>query len=294
MIRPAAFGYNEETAANNHFQSADGKDDSDISQKAISEFDAMAEKLQSSGINVMVVDDTKEPVKPDAVFPNNWFSTHENGVIITYSLYSAKRRQEVREDIIKQLEEKYQYKKRYTFDHYSEEGLHLEGTGSMIFDRPNRIAYACLSPRTRIELLSKFGILMNYQPVYFTATDQDGNEIYHTNVMMSVGEKLAIVCLDSIADEQEKSSLIRSLQNTEKEILEISFDQMNQFAGNMLELRNDMGETFLVMSTTAHNALNKKQIELIEKYDKILHFEIPTIEKYGGGSVRCMIAEIFS
>ena len=294
MVRPARFGYNEETAKSNHFQSAEGKDDQDVHQKALAEFDEAVRTLQKNNIDVLVIDDTLEPYTPDAIFPNNWLSTHQNKILITYAMESPIRRQEIREDVLRKLEEDYGFNKEYNFQHYvEEEGLTLEGTGSMILDRENRIVYACLSSRTTIQLLSKFGILMNFKPIYFFAFDKNDLAIYHTNVMMALGEELAIICLEAIADEDERKTVKNQLLANNKTIVELSLDQIDQFAGNMLELRSNDMSRFLVMSTTAKNALTEDQIKTIESSSQILAIDIPVIEKYGGGSIRCMLAEIF-
>jgi len=294
MIRPSRFGYNEETAVSNHFQSSEGKDDADVHDRALKQFDGVVETLKSHDIDVLVIDDLENPHTPDAIFPNNWISTHENKVLITYAMRSPIRQLELREDILRKLEALYGYKKEYNFQHYiKEDGLALEGTGSMILDRENRIVYACLSSRTSIQLLSKFGILMNYKPVYFHSTDSKGLPIYHTNVMMALGEELAIVCLESIADDDERKALVNQLKTNNKTIVEISLDQVNQFAGNMLELRSNNLERCIIMSNTAKAALTDEQIATIEKSSKIISVDISVIEKYGGGSIRCMLAEIF-
>ena len=294
MIRPAGFGFNHETAESNAFQEKDGTPAELIHMRAISEFEKMVKKLNDHNINTLVIDDTKQPHTPDAIFPNNWISTHENKILITYAMESPTRRLELREDILRTLEELYGYKKEYNFQHYIvEDGLALEGTGSMVLDRENRICYACLSSRTSIQLLSKFGILMDYQIMYFHAYDSEENPIYHTNVMMCIGEELAIVCLESIPDEEEKKSLVDLLNKTGKTIVEISLDQVNNFAGNMLEVRSDDLSRYIIMSSKAKGSLTADQLETISSSSQILDFEIPTIEKFGGGSVRCMLAEIF-
>lgn len=293
MLRPAAFGFNEETAKSNYFQNAEGKDDTNISKIALSEFDEVVNKLREHGIDVLVVEDNSEVYTPDAIFPNNWISAHDNKILITYAMESEIRRKEIREDVLTMLEEKYGFNKRYNFEHYAEENLFLEGTGSIILDRDHKILYACLSPRTHIELISKFNVLMGYRSIYFYAEDLQGNLIYHTNVMMALGEELAVICLDSITEEEKKNELIESFKNTGKEIIDLTLEQVHKFAGNMIELKSGNGQRFLCMSSQAYESLTNEQIEAIEKYDQILHFPIPTIEKYGGGSLRCMIAEIF-
>lgn len=294
MVRPARFGYNEETAKSNHFQSADGKDDANVHEKALAEFDAAVKTLRDNKVDVLVIDDTETPHTPDAIFPNNWISTHENKVLVTYAMESPIRRLELREDVLRKLEDLYGYKKEYNFQHYIvEDGLALEGTGSMILDRENRIVYACLSSRTSIQLLSKFGILMNFKVIFFNAYDGNDKQIYHTNVMMALGEKLAIICLDAITDTDERHIVKKQLLANNKTIVEISQDQVNQFAGNMLELRSKDMSRFLVMSTTAKKSLTDDQIKTIEETNQILAIDIPVIEKYGGGSIRCMLAEVF-
>lgn len=294
MVRPANFGFNEETADNNSFQSNDQSlTASQISKLAISEFDEMVMKLKRAGVNVIVVDDTVSPIKPDAVFPNNWFSTHHTGVFVSYPMYAASRRTERREDIYELLNEKTPFRKKYTFDFYEEEGMFLEGTGSMILDRVNRICYACISPRTDIRILDKFCVLMNYKKIVFHAVDKDGEAIYHTNVMMALAEDFVIICMETISDDDDKKAILKSFKQTNKELIEISLVQMEQFAGNMLQVFSSFG-THMVMSRSAYNSLNEEQILKINQFTNIEVIDIPTIEKYGGGSVRCMMAEVFS
>ena len=294
MIRPANFGFNSETAVNNSFQSAPDNDlENTISQSAIKEFDAMVEKLQIHGIEVKVIEDTPKPIKPDAIFPNNWLSFHNNNTLITYPMFAQNRRTERRDDIIKEFEESLGYDVRYKFEFYESENLYLEGTGSMILDRVNKIVYACISPRTDIQVLDKFCVLMGYRKLVFHAYDIDGALIYHTNVMMCVGQDFAIVCLECIHSDDEKEELIDLLESSGKEIIEISLDQVNQFAGNMLQLLTDQMSGILVMSQSAYTSLEADQIDKIRAHSQILALDIPIIEKYGGGSVRCMMAEIF-
>lgn len=294
MIRPHQFGYNQETAVNNSFQSNESEMDStEIAEKAIKEFDGFVSELRNKGIHVDVFDDLQDPYTPDAVFPNNWFSTHNNGMVISYPMYAPIRRLERRPDIIASIGQHFQIKKDYTFEHYEEEDLFLEGTGSLILDRQHKIVYAAISPRTDVTILNKWCILMNYSKVHFTALDDNNKEIYHTNVMMALGEGFAIICLDSIKDDDERNQVIKSLEATKMEIIDITYDQMNSFAGNMLQVQSDTGEKYLVMSSTAKASLNEDQIEKILTHTKILVGHIPTIEKFGGGSVRCMMAENF-
>ncbi len=294
MIRPAAFGYNEETAKDNAFQTKTGDEsDAEIQKAALKEFDEFVDRLRDKGIEVLVYEDTEKPLKRDAIFPNNWISTHNSEIIITYPMYSEMRRSERRSDIINDLKEKFGYDRQYYFDHYEDEKKYLEGTGSMIMDRDNRVVFACLSERTSIELLEKFSILMDYKKIYFHAKDDEGIPIYHTNVMMAIGEDICIICLDTIQDEEERNEVIAQLEQNDKEIVEISLSQMRHFAGNMIELKNKNGEHFMIMSEQAYLSLNEEQKDQITQYCDIIHTPLYTIEKYGGGSARCMIAEVF-
>ncbi len=294
MIRPANFGFNEETAENNAFQSSEGKLSKDeIKEKALKEFDNLVSKLKKAGINVTVIEDTAKPVKTDAVFPNNWLTTHENGVMITYAMFAPSRRLERRQDILDGLEKDYVVHKHYSFDFYEDDGQYLEGTGSMIFDRKQKILYACLSPRTEPRVLEKFAVLMSYRKVVFHATDINESPIYHTNVMMSLGEGFAVICLETVKNDVERKDITKTLERTGKEIIEITEDQMNSFAGNMIQLMSSEGKPYLLMSGQAYKALTPEQIERISAHTEIIKANIPTIENYGGGSVRCMVAENF-
>jgi len=296
MIRPSNFGYNAETAENNSFQTKEGAEETDkIKKAAIEEFDAMVAVLTRNGIEVLVFDDTDVPLKPDAVFPNNWITFHENNHIVTYPMFAKSRRHERREDIVEALTEKYSYERRITFDFYEDEKepVFLEGTGSLILDRVNKICYACVSPRTHVFLIEKFCLLLGYTKEVFFARDKEGEEIYHTNVMMALGEDFAVICLDSIVDVDERQSVLDRLESTGKKIFEITIDQMNSFAGNMLQVSSKDGTANLVLSENAYNSLETEQKKELHGLSKLLVIPIPTIEKYGGGSVRCMIAEIF-
>ena len=294
MIRPANFGFNEETASNNSFQSKDETLTSDqIKTKAIAEFDAFAKKMKAEGINVMVIEDSKTPIKPDAVFPNNWVSFHADGTVLTYPMYSELRRNERRDDILKKLHDDFDISSTYRLEKFEAENIFLEGTGSMILDRVNKIVYACTSPRTNPILLKSFCDLMNYEAAVFKAVDGNGEDIYHTNVMMALGEDFVVICLDTIPDENEKATVLDFFKKTNKEIIEITYKQMMSFAGNMLQVRNTSGDTYLVMSSQAYRSLTENQIEKIQQKTKILHSTIDTIERFGGGSARCMMAEVF-
>lgn len=294
MVRPANFAFNPQTADNNSFQS-NSKDESvkDVGEKAKVEFDAMVSTLRDNGINVIVIEDTDEPKKPDAIFPNNWISFHENGAVITYPMFAPNRRIERRADVIDDLSDNFEISRRFTFEHYEDDGLFLEGTGSMLFDREEDIVYACLSERTDVQLLDKFCVLMESRKVVFNAVDRSGEPIYHTNVMMALGEDFAVLCSESIKNEDELKHLKDTLVKTGKEIVEISYLQMENFAGNMLQVRNKDGETFLVMSESAYQSLDEEQINRLSLKTNLLPIDIQTIEYYGGGSVRCMMAEIF-
>lgn len=294
MVRPANFGFNDQTAQSNAFQQNDTSlSPAEISRRAVQEFDSFVQKLRNAGVQVIVADDTPNPVKPDAIFPNNWVSFHENGTIITYPMYAPSRRIERSESIINQVLGYRTATHRIDFANYEAQNVFLEGTGSLIFDRVQGIAYACLSPRTHATLFDEFCAATGYQKVQFTATDANGQLIYHTNVMMAMGNSFVVICMESIADLAERQHLYDLFAQTNKEVIELSFDQMNHFAGNMLQVQNTTGKTFLVMSSQAHEALTPLQIQTIERHTNILHSPLTTIETYGGGSARCMMAEVF-
>lgn len=294
MVRPANFGFNEQTAGSNAFQKLDKNIDADsVKAKSLAEFDAFVAKLRATGVHIIVVEDTPEPIKPDAIFPNNWVSFHEEGRVVLYPMMANVRRLERRMDIIESLKEKYAVSSVEPFLEGETKNQFLEGTGSMIIDRQNGIVYACTSPRTNPTLFEEFCKKYNYQALAFKAEDSEGQEIYHTNVMMALGESFAVICLDSISSETEKAKVISTLTLTNKEIIDISFQQMNRFAGNMLQVRNKAGERFLVMSEQAYNSLSSIQIRRLEQHTKLLYIPLYTIEKLGGGSARCMMAEVF-
>lgn len=293
MIRPAHFGYNFETGQTNTFQNRIyGLEDSEIQHKALQEFDLMVQRLKEEDINVLVIQDEPTVIRPDAIFPNNWISLHQDGTVITYPMQSANRRLERREEIIDQLSREFNIKKRFSLEIFEDKNQYLEGTGSMIFDHQNQIVYACLSPRTNVELLTHLATLLNYRAVYFDSKNEKGIPIYHTNVMMALGLDFVIICLDSVSLDK-KSELIKIFEETGKDIIEISFEQMNQFAGNMLQVSNKKGVPVLIMSQTAFESLTPEQIIKLKSRTKILPVTIPTIETIGGGSARCMMAENF-
>ncbi|MBK6936129.1 MAG: amidinotransferase [Chitinophagaceae bacterium] len=293
MIRPAAFGYNEETAANNFFQNNSGANRKELQQKAIAEFDNMVQLLRNNDVDVLVVDDTAVPPKPDAIFPNNWLSTSPEGKVIIYPMYSSARRNEKRDDIIELLTKNFETKDVQDWGEYEAEDRYLEGTGSMIIDHDNKLIYACLSERTNPVVLEKFASANGYQAIVFLATDKSGNHIYHTNVMMALGEKLCVLCEESIEEEWELIAVRQLLDSTGHSIVAITREQMHRFAGNMLELKNKKGEHLLILSQAAYNSLRPEQKQKIESFARLLPVAIPTIEQTGGGSVRCMMAEIF-
>lgn len=295
MIRPANFAFNEETAASNAFQSRDGKMTAEeMRQNAMREFDDFVKKLRDAGVSVIVADDSPAPAKPDAVFPNNWVTFHQEGFVVTYPMFAPTRRKERREEVIEEILQKgFLSKNHIHLEGNEANGRYLEGTGSIIFDHQNRLAYACLSPRTDANLLEELCQKIGYQKVVFRAMDANGQDIYHTNVMMAMGETFVVICLDSVRDSAERWMLEEKLKATGKEIVDITLAQMNAFAGNMLQVRNTSGDTILTMSEQAYRSLAPVQIQILERHTRLLHSPIETIETYGGGSARCMMAEVF-
>lgn len=291
MIRPVAFGFNAQTAASNAFQNRDDNQQA-VQQKAVQEFDDFVDILRDNGVNVTVVEDTPEPHTPDSIFPNNWVSFHQNGDIFLYPMQAKNRRLERREDILRQIEDNFEANHIIDLSRYELKDQFLEGTGSMVLDRQNKIAYACLSPRTNAEVLEAFCDYTGYRAVTFNASDKNGLAIYHTNVLMAIGTGFAIICMESITDFEEKENVIKTLQSTNKIIIDITFKQMNQFAGNMLEVKNTAGETLIVMSQTAFGSLTNNQKATLQQFGKLVYAEIGTIESNGGGSARCMMAEV--
>jgi len=290
MIRPVDFKFNEQTAGNNKFQIA--STETNVQTEALKEFDGFVDLLRKNGVDVTVVDDTLQPETPDSIFPNNWVSFHEDGAVYLYSMFSENRRLERRREILDGLKDKFEVNHVNDLSFYEMQHAFLEGTGSMVLDRPNKIAYACLSVRTDEEVLNNFCMLTGYEPMAFQAVDATNFPIYHTNVMMCIGDRFAVICLDSIKDPEERLNVTISLKSTGKEIIEISLDQMNKFAGNMLQVSNVHDESLLVMSEQAYLSLYAEQIASLEKYCRIIYAPLYTIEKNGGGSARCMLAEI--
>jgi hypothetical protein len=298
MIRPVAFRMNEQTAVNNYYQKVlDGLLPATVNAKAQEEFDTFVEKLRNAGVDVTVVDDTLDPDTPDSIFPNNWISFHQNAEVVLYPMFAKNRRSERREDILDILEEKgFQIKSINDYTEAEEDGYFLEGTGSLLLDRKNQKAYCALSPRADEELFIEFCEDYDLAPVIFEAFQTVNGErklIYHTNVIMTLGENFAVICADCIDDKKERKMVLNNLKEDGKEVILITEDQVNNFAGNMLEVKGTDDKRYLVMSTSAFQSLTKKQITQLEKHAEILSSSLDTIEACGGGSARCMMAEIF-
>ena len=289
MVKPVCFGFNEQTAGNNAFQKEGFNEGAQ--EKALKEFNDFVSLLKENGINVTFVEDTLEPKTPDSIFPNNWFSTHPGGKIVLYPMFAPNRRAERKEVFLKELQKK--YKEVVDLTNWEKEGKFLEGTGSMVLDRVAKVAYACKSPRTHEEVFNDFCAKFEFKPVLFNAVDKKDKMIYHTNVLMCVGSTFAVVCTDSIKNSEECKNVLKNLEKSGKKIVKISFDQMEHFAGNMLEVKNNEGKRFLVMSQTAFDCLTDEQRDYLGKECTILHPKIECIEVNGGGSARCMLAELF-
>ena len=297
MVRPVRFRMNEQTVVNNYFQEEMDLKNDEINRQAQQEFDVLVEKLRTVGVKVIVVDDIYEQNTPDSVFPNNWITFHQNGDVAIYPMFAENRRRERREDILDKVEtEGFDIENVYDYTDAEKENIFLEGTGAMVLDRVNRKAYCALSPRADEELFIEFCEDFEYTPVIFKAYQQVNNEqlpIYHTNVMMALGVDFAVVCLDTITDKSERKNLLHHLKEDKKEVINITPEQMCQYAGNMLQVQGK-NSTYLVMSDAAYNALTPQQIQTIEKHTQILHSNLETIETCGGGSTRCMMAEVFN
>ncbi|HEX5025177.1 MAG TPA: arginine deiminase-related protein [Agriterribacter sp.] len=291
MVRPANFGFNTQTAGNNRFQTV--LDDKDIQAKALLEFDGLVQLLRDNDIDVTVLQDEPIPNTPDAIFPNNWISFHPGRTICLYPMFAANRRQERKPQFIEALKNKFGISKTIDFTRHENNNQFLEGTGSMVLDRRFNIAYACRSARTDIKVLDEFCRLMKFTPVLFDACDENGNAIYHTNVMMCVAEQYVVICNESIPDAAEKKNVISAIKMSGKKLIPISFEQLRHFAGNMLQVQNAKGELFLIMSAQAYRSLSSRQVKELEKYNSLLYAQLNTIEATGGGSARCMIAEVF-
>ena len=291
MIRPAAFAFNQQTSVNNAFQHL--SETENVQEEALQEFDTFVEKLKQHNINVIVIQDNPSPHTPDSIFPNNWVSFHEDGTSVLYPMFAANRQQERNKQVIEKLSTDFYIRTTIDLTDYEKKNIFLEGTGSMVLDRDNELAYACLSPRTHASALYDFCNSMGYRPLLFRAVDGSNQAIYHTNVMMCMADEYVVICMDTIKDEMQQQMLLKKFMETGKEVVTISIDQMNHFAGNMLQVSNIEGQSFLIMSTQAFNSLTEKQVAALQKYNPIIHSPLDTIELNGGGSARCMMAEIF-
>ncbi|GAB2548990.1 citrulline utilization hydrolase CtlX [Rufibacter soli] len=296
LVRPSAFGANPETAASNAFQQeVPAGAEEKVQQKALDEFNQFLLKLWAARVDAVVVNDPETPSTPDAIFPNNWISFHKGGKVVLYPMFSPIRRQERHPELLAQLQEEHGLPFTEVIDltYFEKEGKFLEGTGSLVLDRQHKIAYACLSDRTHPEPLQVFCEKMGYRPVAFHGVDSNNLPIYHTNVIMSIGVDFALVCLEAIPDEAEQGLLLEALVDTGKEIIDLSLAQVKKMAGNMLQVRNKAGEPVLIMSEKGYKALRKDQFEELNRLTKMVRADLRTIEAHGGGSARCMLAEIF-
>src|SRR5574344_648004 len=294
MVKPVQFGFNPQTAVNNVFQKR-GQYEKNAQENALREFSTFVTLLRANNVEVIVAEDTESPFTPDSIFPNNWFSTHDDGTLVLYPMYAFNRRQERKEEFLDVIKKNFKVSRIVDLTHWEEENLFLEGTGSMIFDRCNKIVYACLSTRTSEKVLADFCEQLCFTPVIFSAFSKNSDTseeipIYHTNVMMNIGTKYAVVCLESIKDPKERENVVTSLEKSGKSIVEISLEQMNSFAGNMLELHSNQGKKLLVMSATARKSLTQEQNRLLSKECRLLSPSLDFIEINGGGSARCMMA----
>ncbi len=290
MIRPVNFSFNAETAVNNAFQVAGAAQDAQ--DRALAEFEGFVQLLRDNQVDVTVVQDTPDPYTPDSIFPNNWVSFHDDGTVCLYPMYAVNRRQERKPGVLNAVSEYFTIGRTLDLTGYEKEHLFLEGTGSMVLDRERRIAYACHSPRTAIRVLEDFCTKMGYTQKFFTAVDANEQLIYHTNVMMCVADRYVLICLDALPIEAERTQLAATIRGSGKSIIPITLDQLNHFAGNMLQVHSQQGDKLLVMSSQAYESLNPGQILQLTTFNRILHAPLTTIETNGGGSARCMLAEI--
>ena len=294
MVRPARFESNPETASSNRFQGKTKHPAEEQQRLALQQFENLASALRKNGVGAVVVDDTREPHTPDSIFPNNWISFHADGRVVLYPMEAENRRTERRIDVIEYLDTEFGYQVSEIVDlsGHEDAGHFLEGTGSMVLDRVNRVAYACLSSRTHLDVLGDFAQRMDYDVVAFDAVDRDGVPIYHTNVLMNVGEKIAVVCDVAITRDEQRKAILERLESTGHSVIRLDFDQLDAFAGNMLEVRDKDGERVIAMSQRAFDSLRADQVELLEQNGRILTAAIDDIEDSAGGSVRCMLAEV--
>lgn len=291
MVRPACFGFNSDTASTNAFQNSE-TEEVNVQVLALSEFELAVETIRKSGIEVLIGNDSIHPQKPDAIFPNNWFSIHSDGKLVLYPMMAPNRRLERSLNFIDLFKIKFGPLEIVDLSFYESQGRFLEGTGSIVFDHPHKIAYACHSPRTDESVLVDLCSRLGYQPFMFHAEDENGKPIYHTNVMLCVGEKLIVVCLDSIKNKSDQKRLLDNFASSEHQVIPISYPQMKCFAGNMMEVKNNTGTRFLLLSQNAMDSLLPEQVTDLSRFVELLPVHIPTIEKYGGGGVRCMVAGI--
>jgi hypothetical protein len=295
MVRPARFGFNIQTAHTNLFQRKGKLELTQIHVNALKEFDEFVRILRANQIEVAVFDDTPNPHKPDAIFPNNWISFHHDGKVVVYPMNAPNRRSERRGDVLVDLQRVYDFDIKEVLDlsYYEQQNIFLEGTGSVVFDYVNKVGYASRSPRTNTLLFENVCDFLDYEPVILNAIDQKGNPVYHTNVWMAIGEGFAVVCLDCLTDKQMQKFLLQKLQGDGLEVIAINYDQLNNFAGNVLQVKNRQGKSFLVLSQTAFHSFTSQQIDRLTHYADLLPIDVNTIEEYGGGSVRCMLAGIY-
>jgi hypothetical protein len=304
MIRPVNFSFNPETAVNNAFQvepgsvAGDGDDDGSqigpaaVQRNALREFEDFVALLRENNIDLTVINDSPLPYTPDSIFPNNWISFHADGQVCLYPMFAPNRRLERKPEVVQELGRRFEIRQTVDLSKYEQAGHFLEGTGSMVLDRENKIAYACLSPRTDQEVLRDFCHRMGYSPEVFSATDDRGRPVYHTNVMMCVADKYVVICLESLPDPKERQRVQTRIQGSGKEIVDISLAQMDHFAGNMLQVESISGEKLLIMSAQAYHSLDGPWIRRLTSFNRIIHSPLTTIETNGGGSARCMLAEV--
>lgn len=293
MVRPASFGYNQQTAGTNAFQQDLTLDQQEVQKFALDEFDRMVDTLLAHDVDVRVVEDSVHPEKPDAIFPNNWISFHQDGRVVLYPMLAENRRLERNVELVESLKNDFKVNEVIDLSMYESQGKYLEGTGSIIFDYVHKIAYANRSARTDEIVFNDICKKLGFTPILFNAVDESGLPIYHTNVLMCVGTKFAIVCLDAIRDDYDQEVLLDSLSKTGHQVIAISYAQMQAFAGNMIEVKTKSGEAIVLLSEAAFNSLLPGQLQGINKHAEVLPLSIPTIERFGGGSVRCMVAGIF-
>lgn len=294
MVRPKSFGFNSQTASTNAFQKTSVEDAETIHWKALLEFDAMVDLLRSNDIEVLVIEDNAQPEKPDAIFPNNWISFHHDGTVLLYPMLAENRRSERTNPVLDQVKQIYIVSQTIDLTFYESQKKFLEGTGSVVFDYVNKIAYASRSPRTDEFILTDLSEKLGFSSVIFDATDEQGQAVYHTNVLMCIGTEFVIICLDAIQREDDQDRLLKSFANTGHKVIAISFEQMKLFAGNMMEVKSKSEELFVLLSQQAFHSLLPGQLDALSRFVELIPVSIPTIEMYGGGSVRCMVAGIFN